>query len=306
MVKTDFQYTAGFKFTWTSPDLSEYEEQNGNNSHKITVMKHLPLMSKPGRLRTVSLSLIHLMYTPRNIESCHLIDDDRPYAGITQAAIGFHSRNERLMDTLELDLGILGPHSYAENVQRGIHKLFDCPRPMGWEYQLDDELLLNLFYERKWRLGHIPLSEHTGIDFIPHAGAALGNAYTGINTGGQVRFGWNLPNDFGTYTIRPGSDSNAPINDKDPRFFRRHTRFGMHVFAGLEGYAVIRDVTLDGNTFRESHHVDKNPFVADIIAGAGFLFSRYKITYAHVYKTKTFQEQKEGQAFGSFTFSLSF
>lgn len=303
---TDFGYTGGMKFTWISPDLSEYREISATERWYTPMVQHLPIVNKQGNLKTVSLSLIHQVYTPRNTISTGLIDDDRPYAGITEAAIGFHSRNTSMMDTLEFDVGIVGHHSYGENVQKQLHKALHCPIPRGWDNQLDDEPVCNLFFERKWRLSHLPPDDDLGLDMIPHAGIGVGNAYTGVNIGAQARFGWNLPKDFGTYIIRPGSDSNAPVDDSDPRISGRSARFSSHIFAGLEGSAVVRDVSLDGNTFLESHHVKKEPFVGDIVAGIGILISRYKITYAQVYKTRTFEEQKEGQVFGSLTLSLSF
>lgn len=303
---TDFGYTGGMRFTWISPDLSEYREISAEERWYTPMLQHLPVVNKAGNLKTVSLSLIHQVYTPRNMKSTRVIDDDRPYAGITQAAIGFHSRNAACMDTLEFDVGIVGPHSYGENVQKLLHEAFHCPMPMGWDNQLDDEPVFNLFFERKWRFSNLQLDNNLGIDMIPQAGIGVGNAFTGVNIGVQARFGWNLPRDFGTYIIRPGSDSNAPVQDSDPRISRRSDRFSTHFFAGLEGSAVVRDISLDGNTFFESHHVKKRPFVGDIAAGFGILFSRYKITYAQVYRTRTFEKQEKGQVFGSLTLSVSF
>ena len=106
-----------------------------------------------------------------------------------------------------------------------------------------------------------------GYDLIPNLGAGLGNLYIGAHVGAQVRFGWNLPNDFGTSLIRPGSDTNAPMDEQDPRFFPLLRRWGIHAFMGVDGQYVLRNMTLDGNTFRDSHSVDKEPFVGALMAG---------------------------------------
>ena len=137
-------------------------------------------------------------------------------------------------------------------------------------------------------------------------GIAVGNAYTGINLGGQVRFGWNIPNDFGTYLIRPGSDSSAPMDDADPRFFRPFHRFGIHLFFAVDGNAVARNILLDGNTFQDSHSVDKKPFVADLIGGVGMIIHRVKITYSYVHRTREFKTQRDEQHFGAFAVSFTF
>ncbi len=302
---TDRYYTNGIKFSWISRDLSKYRDI-------VTWpwlnqwIERLPLINDPENQRTVSISLGQNMYTPEDKERPDLMQDDRPYAGMTYLALGLHSRNQRTMDTLELDIGIVGRHSYAEDVQTEFHKWIDSKVANGWENQLHDEPILNLYLERKWKALQHRSSRGFGFDCIPHAGISLGNAYTGANLGGQVRFGWNIPNDFGTYLIRPGSDSSPPLDDTDPRFLRLFHRIGIHFFFGVNGKAVAHNILLDGNTFRDSHSVDKKPFTADVIGGVGVIIHRVKITYAHVYRTKEFETQREEQQFGSVAVSYSF
>lgn len=246
------------------------------------------------------------MYAPEDIDSPDLIPDQRPYAGMTYLGIGFHSKDSDRMDTFEIDLGILGPHSYAEDIQKTWHEWIDSTDPKGWDHQLKDEPILNVFLERKWRLLRSPLGHGFAYDLIPHLGCSLGNALTGANFGGQFRFGWNLPEDFGTFLIRPGSDTNAPMDREDPRFYPHPYRLGVHVFAGLDAKAVARNILLDGNTFKDSHSVDKKYFVGNFIAGVGVIIHRFKISYAYVYQTKAYNTQREAQQYGSLTISFSY
>ncbi len=210
------------------------------------------------------------------------------------------------MDTVEINLGIVGPHSYAEQVQKTWHNWIDSTDPRGWDHQLKNEPVLNLYYERKWKLLKSDLGKGFGLDVIPHLGAALGNALTGVNTGVQARIGWHLPNDYGTFLIRPGSDTNAPLDDTDPRFNPATHRLGCHIFAGFNTSAVVRNIFLDGNTFRDSHSVDKKPVVVQGIAGLAVMVHRFKITYAYVYQTKEYDTQNEDQEYASITVSYSF
>ena len=94
------------------------------------------------------------------------------------------------MDTLEFDLGIVGRNSYAEDCQEAIHNRIGSVDPEGWAHQLQDEPVLNMYFERKWRVLQTREAGGLGFDCIPHMGIAAGNVYTGINLGGQVRFGW--------------------------------------------------------------------------------------------------------------------
>lgn len=57
----------------------------------------------------------------------------------------------------------------------------------------------------------------------------------------------------------------------------------------------LRDITLDGNTFKSSHSVDKTPFVFE--AGYGFV--------ARYFRTREFEGQRERPIYGSFTISRS-
>ena len=305
MFDTDRYYTNGMKISWISRDLSNYRDMV-TLPWMQRLIERLPLINDPGEQHTVSVSLGQNMYTPEDKKRTDLIKNDRPYAGITYLALGLHSRNSSQMDTLELDIGIVGRHSYAEDCQTEFHKWIGSEKANGWDNQSHDEPILNLYFERKWKILQIRSSEGFGFDCIPHAGLAAGNAYTGANLGGQVRFGWNIPNDFGTYLIRPGSDSSSPLDDTDPRFFRLFHRIGIHLFFGVNGKAVARNILLDGNTFRDSHSVDKKPFCADFIGGIGIIIQRVKITYSYVYQTKEFETQKDEQKFGAIAASFTF
>jgi hypothetical protein len=96
------------------------------------------------------------------------------------------------------------------------------------------------------------------------------------------------------------------MDDSDPRFYPVSHRLGCHFFAGFNTSAVLRNIFLDGNTFRDSHSVDKKPFVLQGIAGVAVIVHRFKITYAYVYQTKEYETQNEDQEYVSMTVSYSF
>ena len=129
-----------------------------------------------------------------------------------------------------------------------------------------------MIYERKWRPFASSNTHEFSYDVITHAGGALGNVFVYANAGAEVRAGWNLPGDFGTSYIRPGGNSNTPTTVHDPRV--GHTRpYGLYVFAAVTGRLVGRDIFLDGNTFTDSHDVDKKAAVGDFIVGGRRLSS---------------------------------
>ena len=137
-----------------------------------------------------------------------------------------------------------------------------------------------------------------------HYGGGLGNAYTYANAGADVRFGFNLPMDFGTCRILPVSCTIAAYDEK-LGFFRRR-RLGIYFFLAVDGQAVLRDIYLDGNTFKDSHSVQKEPFVADLMMGTAFIAGRFRLSFANVYRTKMFKTQKEDQGYVSVSMSVSY
>jgi len=303
---TDLQYTNGIKLTWISEDLTNYRENKNIPKWSYPIIEKLPFINKPGFQRNVSFSIGQNMYTPDDQDRTDLIKDDRPYAGISYVAIGFISKNTKNMYTMEIAAGIVGPHSYAEKTQNAFHECFGAEKSYGWDNQLKDEPVLNLFLERKWRALSSELGNGFSYDLIPHIGFAAGNVMIAGAFGGQIRCGVNLPNDFGTLLIRPGSDTNAPIDDKDPRFSPEPKPLSIHLFVGVDAFATARNLLLDGNTFTDSHSVDKNLLVGRFIAGFGILYNRVKFTYSNVWATKEFDTQKDGQQYGSMTISYSY
>jgi lipid A 3-O-deacylase len=265
--RTDRYYTNGLRLSWTSPDISGTRTESWIPRWGHSLLERLPFMNDPEHRRSVSLTIGQNMYTPDDIKRSDLIQDDRPYAGVIYAAVGLHTSGSVRMNSLELALGVVGPHSYAGAMQKEVHELIGSAVPNGWDNQLKDEPIVNIFYERTWKSIQSGAGGGLGYDVLPFLGGALGNAVTRGSTGVQVRFGWNLPNDFGISRIHPSLDSKVFSDRQHPQPSTGSTRFGFYVFSSLNGMAVARNIFLDGNTFTDSHRVDKKPFVAEFAAG---------------------------------------
>jgi len=293
---TDRGYTSGIKLVWTK----EFE-----SSQKKLLSEVLPLTKKSDSRRIISISLAQNIYTPDDIERFDVIEEDRPYAGMLYFGLGFHKKNNRWMDTLEINLGIIGPHSYAEDAQKFFHEFTQSAPPNGWSHQLKDELAVEVLFGRKWKYIQLRDGKGFGLNVIPHLGGGLGNVFTYVNTGVQFQLGWNLPGGFSTTLIRPGSDCNLGFFENNDSL-SKEKRLGIHVFVVVDGQAVLRNIFLDGNTFRESHRVEKLPLIADISVGIGFRLGRVNISYAYVYWTKQFRSEMKRQVYGAFNFSYSY
>jgi lipid A 3-O-deacylase len=302
---TDRNYTNGIKLTWSTPFLAEGQEDSHLPQWSYPVLNSLPLVNDPSTKRAISLSIGQNIYTPEDTKEKDLIEDDRPYAGYTYVAAGFHNKDARRQNSWEFDIGLVGPLTSAEEIQNFVHDTIGSPNTKGWGNQLGNELTVDIICESKWKLFQSYRDDGIGFDTFYHLGGRVGNVFTYANTGVEFRVGWYLPNNFGSCPIRAGCETNQAFND-DRIGISRMEKFNVHFFAGVDGRAVLRDMFLDGNMFQDSHSIDKEPYVADIIGGISLGNTRFKMSYAYVYRTKEFETQEKPQVFGAITISFLF
>lgn len=287
---SDQGYTNGIRFAVLSSEkgVPDWARSAGNAI--------LPY-GRDGNKR-ISFALGQNMYAPTDLSQRTLIQDDRPYAGWLYGSLGIVSDIGDALDNAVLTLGVIGPSSFAEQTQKEVHKITDSPDPKGWNNQLETEPTIGLTYERKWRA--LLEAEPFGLatDVIPHVGATVGNVNTSANLGGTVRVGFDLPADYGPPRIRPS----LPGSD----FFVPTKELSGYLFGTVEGRAVARHIFLDGNTFNDSHSVDKENFVGSLQLGAAMTFGDARLSYTHVMLTREFEQQKQTPQFGAVTFSYRF
>ena len=296
---TDRHYTHGTRIAWVS------EEKDAGPEWVRRLLDNIPLIAKMSESR-IGFALGQNIYTPENISRSDLTVTDRPYAGWLYGAVSVHAeehlkflgRKLDALNTFELQLGMIGPYSLAEPTQKTFHSLIDTTRPRGWDHQLDTEPGIALLAERKWRMQEAKFGGGVAFDVIPHVGAALGNVYTHINAGAMTRIGRNLNFDYGPPHIQPALSG---LEAFDPQ-----SAFGWYLFAGIEGRVVGRNIFLDGNTFSDSHNVDKHTLVGDFQVGAALIAGHWRIAYTHVFRTREFEGQNEPDRFGAVSVSARF
>ncbi len=300
---TDRYYTNAVRATAISPDLISWAESGDLPDSLDDAVMSLPFAGRTDALFNVSLSLGQEIYTPENTQIRALQKDDRPYAGFLYGSVGLHAKTGKRLDTLELTLGVVGPWSMAETAQNGIHRMRQIDTAKGWEHQLHNEPGMMVTWERTWRMNEALRNRGWEWDFLPYVGLTAGNVMTYASMGGEARYGWNVPSDFGTSLIRAGGGVSGPTEDRDPLV---QGGWGCYAFVGTEARAVARNIFLDGNTFTNSHHVDKRYLVADFSAGLAVVFQGWRLAYTYVVRTEEFVGQNSMQHFGSLQLSYSF
>ncbi|MBL7077610.1 MAG: lipid A deacylase LpxR family protein [Kiritimatiellae bacterium] len=328
----DENYTSGVAFTLTSHDMA------GGCQPELLPMPvrlHAKLIKfmNPGfwsdaqnstHTQNVVVKLGQSVFTPRDHARTDLILDDRPYAGLLYVGLSWNRRthdaktNLETLDTREITLGIIGPWSLAEHVQNAVHEVTGSYMFLGWQHQLRNEPAIQLAvdHKRKAYRGAGAVIPGLAGDAVYSAGLRLGNIETSATLGIEARIGWNLPNDFGSYPIRPGAENRPPSavsirgNASDANTAATRPRPGIHIFGMLETKLVAHDFSLDGNLFLSSHSVTRRLCVAQVAAGMsvhGLLAGHgVRLAVMRVYRSLEFEEQGSNQAHGSVALSFEF
>ena len=293
----DQGYTNGALLTFVSPNLADYTRDPCLPRPARWINRFLEHLH-PGQFEQQNMifSIGQGLYTPTDFSRSDLIADDRPYAAVLLLNFGYNARHGDRLQTTQLALGMVGPSAQGKQVQDAVHGLLGDDKFMGWDNQLHDEPVFRLLHERMQRW---PSTNNAGWgwDAISHWGGAIGNLATHANGGGELRFGWKLPDDFGSSPLRPAGENTAPTRNG------RAQGWSGHLFVTGDARWVLRDITLDGNTFRHSHRVDKRPFVGEAGYGVALMRGKWKFALARYYRSREFDQQKERPVFGSFTIS---
>ncbi len=288
---TDRHYTNGVRILWVP------EQQRPLPKWMERFVEAVPWFPEQRRIRQ-GYGLGQSMFTPRNITVRHPVPGERPYAGWLYVTIGLGVETGRRLDQLGLTLGVVGPASLAGPTQKFVHSVVGADKPRGWGNQLRNEPGLVITSQRSWRsLARVTLLGST-VDVTPNLGIALGNVFTHGKAGVTLRYGRNLPRDYGPPLIQsglPGSGDFSPKAD-----------FGWYLFAGVEGRAVARNIFLDGNSFRNSNSVKKRPLVGDLQFGAVLDWPAFRLSYTHVLRTREFKTQTSKDNFGSVNLTVKF
>ncbi len=297
---SDKHYTQGLRVGYLGPDV---ESGSGWNDPFDAFASFLPVFQEgeAERSRRYALSFGQSFFTPSVITANPPDPRDRPYAGWLYLGVDLlQDTDRRMLEHLELQLGVVGPAALGEQVQLQWHELVDATEPLGWESQLENEPGIVLSYERKWRLT-LAGNGSTGVDLIPELGGSIGNVFTYGEASVLLRFGRNLQADYGPARIRPA------LSGTD--YFNRdylEGDFGIYGFVGAQGRAVARNIFLDGNTFRSGPSVDKEPLVADLQAGLSLFWRDWaRLDAAVMYRTDEFEGQDKAAAIGIVSFGAS-
>lgn len=228
-----------------------------------------------------SWDLGQLIETPYNLRRVPPDPNDQPYAGLLYLGCNVHVRSDSHAESLGLRVGIVGPWALAEQSQNLAHRIAEgVDDARGWDWQLRNELVLNLTYDRQRALSSRTLGGR-GLTFFNNVDLSLGTLLTSAATGLNVLYAADPDAVFGL----------------DPNFLGRYPRLspgqrlGFYAMASLQATAVARNLFLDGNTWVDSPSVGHRPLVGSAQLLLGYGLSCFALQLGLNVSTQTFDSQ---------------
>lgn len=224
------------------------------------------------------------VFTPRSIRHDSIYFGERPFAGVffvSQFLVSINSEKKQRLST-SLALGIIGPEAKGEEEQKGIHYALQNIQPLGWEYQIATDYILN--YNVKFEQG---LFAKKRIECIGFVGSRLGTLYDDISVGAMLRGGW-LQSYFKNLGL---SSSSGKLNENGAG--DKTNKFQCYIFGKAELKTVAYNATLQGGMFnKNSIYTLPSQDIKRVVGMAhlGFVmaYKRVSLEYSHAYISPEF------------------
>lgn len=246
------------------------------------------------------------MQTPEKLARSEIILTDLPYVGMlgwTNSYIAFDNRSFTGVQTL---FGVVGSITGAEEVQRAVHGLTGATRPRGWDHQLDNEPLFNVYVMKKKKF-----FDSDWLDAAVDVDGGLGNFFSFGQTALEIRYG-RRPGGFMLMPLPLGHvvDYDARIRSPGSTYF-----YGS-MMARATGFlfAMPRDGNLlrNNNTWTENNALNPHDFIGKLLVGLHLERGNWGAHLDFVFTTKSVRNPEEttladrGNDYASLTFEWQF
>lgn len=294
-VGEDDGYTNGLGFSWGHRDLTGAEDPSLPGWIAF-LAGGAYIANLPQREYAVSYGIGQTMYTPDDISAAQVLDSDRPYAGLLFWSGAIYAFDRLRADRLSLTLGVVGPAAGAKHSQKLVHSVSGAEEPQGWSNQLENEPVFAIEAQRLWRLGQGRLGS-LELDGIGGGSAQIGNLASSVATGLTLRVGSRLASTWSGVSLVPARTINSFASDRLSSW---------QFYVSVTGRYVANDITLDGNTFEDSHSVPLKH--GQGLASAGLAFNRghWATSLSYQIGTDQYEGQNNETRFGSLAITYLF
>ena len=248
--------------------------------------------------KTVDFEIGQKIYNPYSAHAPDLNLQDRPFTAYLygSAALNLFYKSENIL-RLNGQVGIMGPDAFGEETQTAFHKLIGTYTVAGWEYQLKNEIALNLDLSYQHLCYKLPNNK---LDLSGTSTLLIGNTFSGANLGFLIRFG-NMNRFY------ESSYANSRVTSQKDRTAKTSREFFFFTKPQLNFAAY--DATIQGGLFR----TDKGPLTFDIKhwvysqqIGVNFASKRWTSKFIVTLKTKEEDGPAKAYHYGSIILAYGF
>lgn len=261
--------------------------------------RYLSKKNKPQLLKKINqIRLGQYMYSPRSIYKNDEEMFDRPFAGYLFGEFGntnFYTNQAVLKKYVQI--GYVGPNSFANEVQSGTHRLFHYKAFEEWDYQIKNILAIQTYamFAKPFFSG----IKSERIDFQWQSEAKLGTVFTSLSTGFVTRIGIKKLVPLSDSNFYGASLSTAGRPVESEFYFYMAPSFNYQIY----------DATIEGSLFNDNSPVtfDIRPFRFNGEAGLRYRTNNLNLSYAFVYRGKELKSDRNmGFFYGSIGISYLF
>ena len=145
-----------------------------------------------------AISLSQDIYTPSNGDDSNISKHDFPYAGYLGATFAYFQSKYTYYNKYFINIGVVGSKAQAKKFQEGFHDLSPVNHgdEYGWDYELDNKFLYSLGHTFAHRTVSYAFQENYKIEWFNNSSFEYGSYIKQIALGSNIRFGYNIPNNF--------------------------------------------------------------------------------------------------------------
>ncbi|MCF6212596.1 MAG: lipid A deacylase LpxR family protein [Flavobacteriaceae bacterium] len=245
-----------------------------------------------------TLQLGQYLYTPFRAYVPNIVNQDRPFAGYLFAdfSVSKYFKDESFLK-MTYQLGILGPSSGAETLQKWYHRVFDLPAIAGWQYQIQDQLSVNISALYLKNMGY---STNKLIDFNVFSEAKLGSVFNELSLGFVSRLGFKTLNPiFNSVLFNSNIDNKKTSNSVKECYF----------FIKPQLTYVAYNATIQGSLFNNNSPLTYGvkPIKAHLQIGLKWTSKRFNYGYDVTYLTKAVDNNRvTAHKYGTITMIYKF
>lgn len=262
--------------------------------------RYLSKSEQTDRKKIYEIQIGHEMYTPFRSTVISPLQHDRPFAAHLYGSFGITKvhKSKSIFQT-KLLLGVVGENALGRELQEFIHDIYNFRTPIGWRYQIQNLLALNIDLEYQKSLG---INKKRNLDLNLISKARMGTVYNEITGGFKGRIGLNK--------LQPMSNSigfHTHLNNDQTEFTRQAESF---FYYQTSLTAVLYDATLQGSLFNDNSPItfEPNRFRFDLEIGFRCTLNRWNLGYAFHYNSNQLPNLRAngGHYYGRLFFGYSF